>query len=98
MAVKTKEKTRRETVWVNVSFYRLCPQMASTFLQEQSPFSTGMCKACNGASIENGIECQCRCLVKPRTQASPADLLVKIGLEAGAFSLICQMFAAFRRS
>ena len=49
MAVKTKEKTRRETIWVNVSFYRLCPQMASTFVQEQSPISTGIYKACNGA-------------------------------------------------
>ena len=32
MAVKTKEKARRETIWVKVSFHRLCPQMASSFL------------------------------------------------------------------
>ena len=31
-----------------------------------------------------------------RAQVSPAVLTVKIGLEVGAFSLICQMFAAFR--
>ena len=49
MAVKTKEKTRRETIWVDLSFYRLCSEMASTFLQEQSPISTGIYKACNGA-------------------------------------------------
>ena len=33
-----------------------------------------------------------------RAQASPADLIVKIRLKVGVFSLICQMFAAFRRS
>ena len=33
-----------------------------------------------------------------RAQASLAVLTVKIGLEVGAFSLICQMFAAFRGS
>ena len=33
-----------------------------------------------------------------RAQASPADLIVKIGLKVGAFSLISQMFAGFRRS
>ena len=31
-----------------------------------------------------------------RAQASPTVLTAKIGLEVGAFSLICQMFAAFR--
>ena len=64
MAVKTKEKTRRETIWVNASFYRLCPQMASTFLQEQTPISTGINKACNGPWVENRIECQARVLNK----------------------------------
>ena len=54
-------QARREIIWVNVSFYRLCPEMASTFLQEQSPISTGIYKACNGAWVENWIECQCRC-------------------------------------
>ena len=33
-----------------------------------------------------------------RAQASPAVLSVKIGLEVGAFSVICQMFATFPRS
>ena len=33
-----------------------------------------------------------------RVQASPADLIVKIKLEVGAFSLICQMFAEFTRN
>ena len=33
-----------------------------------------------------------------RAQASPADLIVNITLKVGVFSLICQMFAAFRRS
>ena len=64
MAVKTKEKARRETIWVKVSFHRLCPQMASTFLYEQSPISTRINKACNGAWVENRIECQARVLNK----------------------------------
>ena len=46
---QNKRKARRETIWVKVSFHRLCSQMASTFLQEQSPISTGINKACNGA-------------------------------------------------
>ena len=30
---RTKQKKRlKETIWVNASFYRLCPQMVSTFL------------------------------------------------------------------
>ena len=30
---RSKQKKRlEETIWVNASFYRLCPQMASTFL------------------------------------------------------------------
>ena len=60
----TKEKKReqfgerwgRVTV-VNVSFYRLCPQMTGTFLLKQSPIGTGIntCKARNGAWGENRI-------------------------------------------
>ena len=61
---KTKENARRGTISVNMSFYRLCPQMTSTFLQEQSPISTGINKACNGAWVENRIECQARVLNK----------------------------------
>ena len=29
---RSKEKARRETIWVKVRFHRLCHQMASTFL------------------------------------------------------------------
>ena len=49
---RSKQKKRleeKQTIWVNVSFYRLCPQMASTFLQEHSPISTGIYKAYNSA-------------------------------------------------
>ena len=47
---RTKQKKRLEqTIWVNASFYRLYPQMASAFLSEQTPISTGINKACNRA-------------------------------------------------
>jgi len=33
-----------------------------------------------------------------QAQAGPTVLTVKMGLEVGAFSLICQMFTVFHRS